>query len=98
MVSGDDPLSAAIFNLEGVVALHVYLDAPAAGSKTCHSGGVRVGMVDTNNDGKKEILTGAGPGGGPHVRTFRATPSLQDIDGFFAFDPTFSGGVFVGGS
>jgi hypothetical protein len=59
-------------------------------------GGVRVGTVDVDRDGRKEIVTGAGPGGGPHVRVFRY-PSLQEYEGFYAFDPTFGGGIFVAG-
>jgi hypothetical protein len=57
-------------------------------------GGVRVATGDVNGDGNAEIITGAGPGGGPHVRIFRAdgTP----IGGFMAYDPGFSGGVYVG--
>jgi hypothetical protein len=65
------------------------------------AGGVRVGAGDWNLDpGYRKIYTGAGPGGGPHVRTFQlgaggaAVPSEVS---FFAFPPTFLGGVFVGG-
>jgi len=61
-------------------------------------GGVYVGCadVDANNPGQ-EIITGAGAGGGPHVRIF--TKDGQPItDGFMAYDISFSGGVRVAGS
>jgi hypothetical protein len=57
-------------------------------------GGVRVAAGDFNADGLADIVTGAGPGGGPHVRVFNgATGAL--ITEFFAFDPSFTGGVNV---
>ena len=57
-------------------------------------GGVRVATGDLNGNGTSEIVTGAGPGGGPHVRIFKAdgTP----VGGFMAYDPGFHGGVYVG--
>ena len=59
-------------------------------------GGVTVAAADLDGDGKAEIITGAGPGGGPHVRVFKAdgTP----VAGFMAYDPNFHGGVFVAGA
>ncbi|MFZ5364342.1 MAG: FG-GAP repeat domain-containing protein, partial [Patescibacteria group bacterium] len=44
-------------------------------------------------DGKSEIVTGAGPGGGPHVRIFRQDGTA--IGGFMAYATTFRGGVNV---
>jgi hypothetical protein len=64
------------------------------------SGGARVAVLDTNGDGFADIVTGAGPGGGPHVRIFDGATGNQlpnPQDSFFAFDPRFNGGVFVGG-
>jgi hypothetical protein len=58
-------------------------------------GGVRVGTADTDGDGRLDILTAAGPGGGPHVRSFDGL-SVTVLDEFFAYG-TFAGGVFVGG-
>jgi thermitase len=60
---------------------------------TTFRGGVNVAVGDVDNDGKSEIVTGAGPGGGPHVRIFRqdGTP----IGGFMAYATTFRGGVNV---
>ena len=59
------------------------------------TGGVRVAAGDLNADGKADIIAGAGPGGGPHVKVFDGT-SPAVLASFFAFDPTFLGGVFVG--
>ncbi len=58
------------------------------------TGGVRVATGDLNMDGVDEIVVGAGPGGGPAVQVFDGqTGNL--VDSFFAFDPAFSGGVYV---
>ncbi len=56
-------------------------------------GGVSVAAADLDGDGIDEIITGAGPGGGPHVRMFDRNGILQDQ--FFAFDIGFRGGVNV---
>jgi fibronectin-binding autotransporter adhesin len=58
------------------------------------AGGVRVAAGDLNGDGRAEVITGAGPGGGPHVRVFDGA-TTSEIFGLFAFDPSFGGGVFV---
>jgi hypothetical protein len=44
-----------------------------------------------------ELITAAGPGGGPHVRIL-TIPSQTQLASFFAFDASFTGGVFVAGS
>lgn len=59
------------------------------------AGGARVGAIDFNKDGRADIWTGAGPGGGPQVRVFDSV-ELALLDSYFAFDPTFAGGVFAG--
>ena len=56
-------------------------------------GGVNVAVGDLDGDGRDEIVAGAGPGGGPHVRLFESNG--QPIGGFFAFDKNFRGGVGV---
>jgi hypothetical protein len=58
------------------------------------AGGVFVGAGDVNGDGQADIVTGAGPGGGPHVRVFDGR-DLRVIYNFYAFDPSFAGGVRV---
>ncbi len=68
------------------------------------TGGVRVAVGDVNGDGQDDIITGAGVGGGPHVRVFDGhtagqlppTGSINDtLADFLAFDTGFTGGVFV---
>jgi hypothetical protein len=61
---------------------------------TAFTGGVRVATGDLNGDGQSEIITGAGPGGGPAVGIFRADGT--QVGGFMAYDTGFHGGVYVG--
>ncbi len=56
-------------------------------------GGVNIAIGDYNGDGQKEIIVGAGPGGGPQVRIFNRFG--HPMDSFFAFDRNFRGGVTV---
>lgn len=57
------------------------------------TGGVYVATGNVDGLPGDEIITGAGAGGGPHVRVFKADGSV--VGGFFAFDPAFPGGVRV---
>lgn len=58
------------------------------------SGGVRVALGDINGDGVADIVTGAGAGGGPHVKAFDGSSMVEQLS-VMAFDSNFSGGVFV---
>ena len=58
-------------------------------------GGVHVAAGDVNDDGKADIVTGAGAGGGPHVEVFSGA-DLSILASFYAYASTFTGGVFVG--
>ncbi|MFN9933853.1 MAG: hypothetical protein ACK55R_12955, partial [Cyanobacteriota bacterium] len=58
-------------------------------------GGVTVAASDINGDHLSEIVTGAGPSGGPHVKAFGGSNG-EEMLSFYAYDPAFSGGVFVG--
>jgi hypothetical protein len=63
------------------------------------TGGARVAACDLTGDGVPDVVTGAGPGGGPHVRAFDGVdgaPLAGTIGSFFAYDAGFTGGVFVG--
>jgi len=58
-------------------------------------GGVQVAVGNLNADPKSEIVTGAGAGGGPHIKVFEE-PNHNQLASFYAFDQSFTGGVFVG--
>jgi hypothetical protein len=57
-------------------------------------GGVHVAAGDVTGDGHADIVTGAGAGGGPHVKIFDGI-SLATMASFYAYAPTFHGGVNV---
>lgn len=56
-------------------------------------GGAKVAAADLYGDGTDEIITGAGPGGGPHVRIWNN--SGERIAQFFAYSENFRGGIDV---
>jgi RHS repeat-associated protein len=58
------------------------------------TGGVSLAAADFYDDGTDDIVAGAGPGGGPHVRIFDGTTG-SELFGTFAFAPSFTGGVTV---
>ena len=58
-------------------------------------GGVSVGAGEMTGDGNAEIVTGAGPGGGPHVRVFDGSNTNVIFQEFFAYNAGFLGGVNV---
>ena len=60
------------------------------------SGEVRVATGDVDGDGTLDMIAGAGPGGGPRVVVISGA-SGKVIRDFFAFEPTFRGGVYVAG-
>src|SRR5262249_51340362 len=70
------------------------------------TGGIYLAVGDFNNDGKADIVTGAGAGGGPHVKVIDATKLTQLgtngaildsalLTQFMAYNPTFTGGIRV---
>src|SRR5204863_7505353 len=57
------------------------------------AGGVRVAVGDVNGDGVPDVITGAGPGAGTHVKVFDGATGAE-IRSFLAY-PGFAGGVTV---
>jgi hypothetical protein len=57
--------------------------------------GITVAVGDVTGDGFADIITGAGPGGGPHIQVFDARTGAS-VRSFFAYDSGFRGGVNVG--
>jgi len=58
------------------------------------TGGVRVAINDGNGDGITDLITGAGPTGGPHVKIF-SFPDLDILFQFYSGEQSNPGGVFV---
>jgi len=85
------PSQVAIFNPDGT-----FSGVRFSPYGTAFTGGVSVAVADLNGDGVDEIVTGAGPGGGPNVRMF--TGDGTPVGSFFAYDPNFHGGVHVSGA
>lgn len=57
-------------------------------------GGVQVATGDVNGDGFDDIITGTGVTGGPRIQVFSGK-DLTQLANFFAYDPSFRGGVNV---
>lgn len=57
--------------------------------------GLHVAACDLDQDGSIEVITGAGHGGGPHVRVFNLDGTLWQNLEFFAYDADFRGGAHV---
>lgn len=64
------------------------------------TGGIQVATGNLDSDPFPEIIVGAGAGGGPHVKCFKFqggsfVPLNGVLGSFFAYDPSFLGGVYV---
>ena len=85
---GGGPHVKVFSGADGSLLASFYAYAP-----TFH-GGVTVAAGDVNADGLADVVTGAGPGGGPHVKVFSGA-DFSTLASFYAYAPTFRGGVNV---
>jgi co-chaperonin GroES (HSP10) len=99
-VTGDGLADLVVGSGPGITAeVRVFNAATGAQMRAFHpygafTGGVFVAAGDVSGDGYADLVTGADAGGGPHVQVFDGVSGALRL-GFFAFDPSFSGGVRV---
>lgn len=86
-----------VFNLQGGLPVEI---ASFFAFEPNFMGGVYIATGDINADGLTDIIIGAGAGGGPRVKVFNGNSnyfinSAVPLMDFFAYDPSFTGGVTV---
>ncbi|HUR78622.1 MAG TPA: Calx-beta domain-containing protein, partial [Acidimicrobiales bacterium] len=93
IITGSGPNSAAVLSAYSASG-QLLASSFAYGNNGNFFGGIFVAAGDTDGDGKDEIITAPGPGGGPHVRQWTLSGSnLTGNDGFMAYGTNFTGGV-----
>ncbi len=85
---GGGPRIVVIDPMSGAMLKSFYAFEPT------FTGGVNVAAADLNGDGISEIVVGAESHGGPHVNVFDGV-SGNLLWSYFAYSPTFTGGVYV---
>jgi len=94
IITGSGPGSSAVVSVYSATGQLKASSFAYAGGR--FYGGVFVAAGDIDGDGKAEVITGAGPGGGPHVIVWKVTaPTLTPVDGGFMAYGNFGGGVTV---
>lgn len=78
-----------VFDGENLTELHSFMAYDLN-----FTGGVSVASAQSEADFENDIITGAGPGGGPHVKAFDGVTG-EEVSSFMAYDIAFRGGVTV---
>ena len=86
---GGGPQVKVFSGVDGSLLANVYAFDPAF-----RNGISSVAAADLDGDGADEVVVGAGVGGGPVVAVFHGG-DFAPVQRFFAFDPSFRGGVGV---
>jgi hypothetical protein len=84
------PTHVKVFSGNGLGELASFLAYPGVTNE------VRVGSGDVDSDGFADIITGVGPGAPAHVKAFRGNDLALTLS-YFAYPPSFTGGVYVAG-
>lgn len=90
IVTGTGPGASHVKVFDGMTGAEIRSFLPYGG----FSGGVFVAAGDINGDGRADIVTGADADASPHVKVFDGSSGVE-LRSFFAYAPTFTGGVRV---
>ena len=85
---GGGPVVKAFSGADGSQLFSVFAFEPADRK------GVTVAVGDVDGSGRAAVVVGSGPGGGPRVRVYHPGTGTFGAD-FYAYEPTFRGGVNV---
>ena len=89
----NDNNDETLVNGNGVISIHQNNGDVNSFVPYNFSGSISFAVGDVNNNGINEIVTGAGFGGGPHIKIFSQDGQL--LNEFMAYDQRFRGGVDV---
>src|SRR5262249_36905815 len=94
------PPHLKVFNAAGATLASFFVNnpfAPYAVPNIVLETGLRVAVADFNGDGILDVAAAKGHGNYPLVWGFEEAGPAQ-LDLFFAFDKSYAGGLFLGGS